>query len=117
MQPLQNEYLRGYSNGEHQMSYDGKSRDGINHSIDDLAQVEQSLAQIYRNNMTLMAQSLEQYKNELTIFQKKYDMLREDYQYNLRVIQERDDALKKYDSRVTKLSQVACFIEEIWNRP
>ena len=73
---------------------------------DELAQMEQSLAQMYKDNITLMTQSLEQYKNEMIVFQKKYDMLREDYQYNLRVIKERDDELRKCDNYVTKMKGV-----------
>lgn len=78
----------------------------MNSSIDDIAQMEQNLAEIYMNNITVMTRSLEQYKNEIVMFQKKYDMLREDYQYNLKVIKERDDELRKCDSYVTKLSNV-----------
>ncbi len=77
--------------------------------LDELDQMEQSLAQIYKDNITLMTQSLEQYKNEMVVFQKKYDMLREDYQYNLRVIKERDDELRKCDNYVTKMNSVRVF--------
>ena len=76
--------------------------------IDDIAQMEQTLAEIYKNNITIMTRSLEQYKNELSIFQRKYEMLREDYQYNLKVIKERDNELRKCDSYVSKMSE-ACF--------
>lgn len=76
---------------------------------DDLTQMEQSLAQTYKDNMTLVTRSLEQYKNEMAIFQKKYDMLRDDYQYNLEVIKERDEELKKYDTYVANLREVAAF--------
>lgn len=68
--------------------------------------MEQNLAEIYKNNLSIMTRSLEQYKNEMILFQKKYDMLREDYQYNLKVIKERDDELRKCDSYVTKLTNV-----------
>ena len=71
--------------------------------------MEQSLAQTYKDNMTLVTRSLEQYKNEMAIFQKKYDMLRDDYQYNLEVIKERDEELKKYDTYVANLREVAAF--------
>ena len=74
--------------------------------LDDLAQMEQNLAQIYKDNLTLMTQSLEQYKNEMAIFQKKYDMLREDYLFNLRVINERDEDLRKCDSQISQLNGV-----------
>ena len=77
--------------------------------LDELDQMEQNLAQIYKDNITLMTQSLEQYKNEMVVFQKKYDMLREDYQYNLRVIKERDDELRKCDNYVTKMNSVCTF--------
>ena len=53
-----------------------------------------------------MTQSLEQYKNEMILFQKKYDMLREDYLYNLRVINERDEELRKCDSQISLLNSV-----------
>ena len=76
---------------------------------DDLTQMEQSLAQTYKDNMTLVTRSLEQYKNEMAIFQKKYDMLRDDYQYNLEVIKERDEELKKYDTYVANLREVTAF--------
>lgn len=76
---------------------------------DDLTQMEQNLAQTYKDNMTLVTQSLEQYKNEMAIFQKKYDMLRDDYQYNLEVIKERDEELKKYDTYVASLREVFAF--------
>ena len=54
--------------------------------------MEQSLAQIYKDNITLMTQSLEQYKK-----------------YNLRVIKERDDELRKCDNYVTKMNSVRVF--------
>ena len=53
-----------------------------------------------------MTKSLEQYKNQIQNLQKKYDMLREDYQYNLKVVSERDNELKKCDNRISKLSTV-----------
>lgn len=53
-----------------------------------------------------MTKSLEQYKNQIQNLQKKYDMLREDYQYNLKVVSERDNELKKCDNRICKLSTV-----------
>ena len=68
--------------------------------------MEQNLAEIYKNNIAILTRSLEQYKNELSIFQRKYDMLKEDYQYNLKVIKERDEALRKCDSYITKLVNV-----------
>ena len=68
--------------------------------------MEQNLAQIYKDNITLMTQSLEQYKNEMVVFQKKYDMLREDYMFNLRVINERDEELKKCDTLISRLNAV-----------
>ena len=68
--------------------------------------MEQNLAEIYKNNIIVLTRSLEQYKNELSIFQRKYDMLKEDYQYNLKVIKERDEALRKCDSYITKLVEV-----------
>ena len=68
--------------------------------------MEQSLAQIYKENLMIMAQSLEQYKNQMVLFQKKYDMLREDYLYNLRVIHERDEELRKCDSHISLLNSV-----------
>ena len=79
--------------------------------VDDIAQMEQNLAEIYKNNLSIMTRSLEQYKNEMIIFQKKYNMLREDYQYNLKVISERDDELRKCDSQVTKLTSVYYILE------
>ena len=36
-------------------------------------------------------------------------MLREDYQYNLKVVSERDNELKKCDNRISKLSTVDIF--------
>lgn len=78
--------------------------------------MEQNLAQTYKDNMTLVTQSLEQYKNEMAIFQKKYDMLRDDYQYNLEVIKERDEELKKYDTYVANLREVAVFWKWIISR-
>ena len=68
--------------------------------------MEQSLAQIYKENLMIMTQSLEQYKNQMILFQKKYDMLREDYLYNLRVINERDGELRKCDSQISLLNSV-----------
>lgn len=68
--------------------------------------MEQNLAEIYKNNIIVLTRSLEQYKNELSIFQRKYDMLKEDYQYNLKVIKERDEALRKCDSYISKLVEV-----------
>ena len=68
--------------------------------------MEQNLAQVYKDNLALVTQSLEQYKNEMAVFQKKYDMLRDDYQYNLEVIKERDDELKKYDAYVASMRDV-----------
>ena len=68
--------------------------------------MEQSLAQIYKENLMIMTQSLEQYKNQMILFQKKYDMLREDYLYNLRVINERDEELRKCDSQISLLNSV-----------
>ena len=68
--------------------------------------MEQNLAQVYKDNLALVTQSLEQYKNEMAVFQKKYDMLRDDYQYNLEVIKERDDELKKYDVYVASMRDV-----------
>ena len=53
-----------------------------------------------------MTKSLEQFKNQIQNLQKKYDMLREDYQYNLKVVSERDNELKKCDNRISKLSTV-----------
>ena len=53
-----------------------------------------------------MTKSLEQYKNQIQNLQKKCDMLREDYQYNLKVVSERDNELKKCDNRISKLSTV-----------
>ena len=68
--------------------------------------MEQNLEQVYKDNFALVTQSLEQYKNEMAVFQKKYDMLRDDYQYNLEVIKERDDELKKYDAYVASMRDV-----------
>ena len=58
-----------------------------------------------------MTKSLEQYKNQIQILQKKYDMLREDYQYNLKVVTERDNELKKCDNRIIKMSAVGFMME------
>ena len=81
--------------------------------LDDLAQMEQNLAQIYKDNLMLMTQSLEQYKNEMAIFQKKYNMLREDYLFNLRVINERDEELRKCDSQLSQMNGV-CILERAY---
>ena len=77
--------------------------------VDDIAQLEQNLAEIYTRNISIMTKSLEQYKNQIQNLQKKYDMLREDYQYNLKVVSERDNELKKCDNRISKLSTVDIF--------
>ena len=57
-----------------------------NWKLDDIAQLEQNLAEIYTRNISIMTKSLEQYKNQIQNLQKKYDMLREDYKYNLKVV-------------------------------
>ena len=75
--------------------------------------MEQNLAQIYKDNLMLMTQSLEQYKNEMAIFQKKYNMLREDYLFNLRVINERDEELRKCYSQLSQMNGV-CILERAY---
>lgn len=68
--------------------------------------MEQSLAQMYKDNLKIVVQTLEQYKKEMVVFQRKYDMLRDDYNYNLRVVQERDEELRRCDSKLSEFCAV-----------
>ena len=72
--------------------------------------MEQSLAQLYKDNLKRAVQTLEEYKNEMKMFKKKYDMLRDDYNYNLRVVQERDEELRKCDSKLSSYCTVSYLI-------
>ena len=46
----------------------------------------------------------------MKMFKKKYDMLRDDYNYNLRVVQERDEELRKCDSKLSSYCAVSYLI-------
>lgn len=75
-----------------------------------VAQKEKELHEVTEARVHRLEKELERYREEIAESERRFERLRQDFQFNLKLIDERDSELERYDSAFANIREVSFML-------